>query len=77
MPTIWTFVEVSQGRITSLSLEMLTKAAELGQAEAILLGPAPDDAVATLGAYGAKKVYRSPDPLFAEYLVLPAARVRG
>ena len=42
--TIWVYAEVNDDRITATSLEMLTKAAEVGKAEAILLGPAPDDA---------------------------------
>jgi electron transfer flavoprotein alpha subunit len=52
---------------------MLTKAAQVGKAEALLLGPAPDDAVQSLAAYGASKIYRAADPVYAEYLTLPAA----
>lgn len=71
--TIWVYTEVSDDRITTTSLEMLAKAAEVGKAEAILLGPAPDDAVQTLAKNGASKVYRSADPLYRDYLTLPAA----
>jgi electron transfer flavoprotein alpha subunit len=52
---------------------MLAKAAEVGKAEAMLLGPAPDDAAQTLAKYGASKIYRSADPLYRDYLTLPAA----
>src|SRR5918992_939581 len=52
---------------------MLTKAAESGNAEAVLLGPAPDDAAKILAKYGASKIYRSADPVYGEYLTLPAA----
>ena len=52
---------------------MLTKAAEVGKAEAVLLGPAPDDAVQTLANYGASRIYRSADPVYRDYLTLPAA----
>ena len=69
---IWVNAEVIDEKISRTSLEMVSKAAEVGTAEAILLGPAPDDAVETLSAYGACKVYRSPDPVFREYLTLPA-----
>ena len=69
---IWVYAEVGEGRISRPTLEMLGKAAELGQAEAVLLGPAPDDAVATLAAHGAARVYRSSDPVYADYLTLPA-----
>ena len=42
--TIWVYAEISDDKITTTSLEMLAKASEVGKAEAILLGPAPDDA---------------------------------
>lgn len=70
---IWVYAEVVDGKITPTTLEMLTKAAEVGKAEAVLLGPAPDDAAQTLAHYGASKVYRSADPVYGEYLTLPAA----
>jgi electron transfer flavoprotein alpha subunit len=69
---IWVCAEVIDGRISRATLEMLSRAAELGTAEAVLLGPAPDDAVATLSAHGASKVYRSDDPVYGECLTLPA-----
>lgn len=70
---IWVYAEVVEDKITSTTLEMLSKAAELGTAEALLLGPAPQDAIETLGKYGASKVYRSADRVFHDYLTLPAA----
>lgn len=69
---IWVYAEVVDGKITPTTLEMLTKAAEVGKAEAVLLGPAQDDAAQTLAHYGASKVYRSADPVYGEYLTLPA-----
>jgi electron transfer flavoprotein alpha subunit len=69
---IWVYGELVDEKITPTTLEMLTKASEAGTAEAVLLGPAPQDAVATLGRYGASKVYRSADPVFHDYLTLPA-----
>lgn len=69
---IWVYAEVVDGKITPTTLEMLTKAAEVGKAEAVLLGPAQDDAAPTLAHYGASKVYRSADPVYGEYLTLPA-----
>jgi electron transfer flavoprotein alpha subunit len=78
MPVIWTHAEVTQeGKIASISLEILSQAAKLGDASAVLLGSAPDDAVATLGNYGAKQVYRCADPIFDKHLVLPAAKTVG
>jgi len=72
---IWVYGEVVDDKITPTTLEMLSKASEAGTAEAILLGPAAEDAVATLAHYGARKVYRSADPLFRDYLTLPALEV--
>jgi electron transfer flavoprotein alpha subunit len=70
---IWVYAELGEEKITTTTLEMLTKAAEVGKAEAVLLGPAPEDAVQTLAKYGASKVYRSADPVYRDYLTLPAA----
>ncbi|MGH7888883.1 MAG: electron transfer flavoprotein subunit alpha/FixB family protein, partial [Candidatus Binatia bacterium] len=71
--TIWIYAEVGDDRITTTSLEMLTRAAEVGNAEAVLLGPAPDDAAETLAKHGARKIYRSADAVYRDYLILPAA----
>ena len=70
---IWVYAEVIDDKITPTTLEMLTKASELGTAEAVMLGPAPEDAVSTLAQHGATKVLRSPDAIFRDYLTLPAA----
>ncbi len=69
---IWVFVETEDGKPRSVSLELLSKARELGTAEAVLLAPEADSIVPTLGEYGASKVYVSRDPAYTEYLVLPA-----
>jgi electron transfer flavoprotein alpha subunit len=69
---IWVYAEVVDGVVTPTTLELLTKAAEVGDAEAILLGSAPADAVETLGAHGAQVVYRSEDATFDNFLTLPA-----
>jgi electron transfer flavoprotein alpha subunit len=71
--TIWVYAEISDDRITTTSLEMLAKASEVGKAEAILLGPAPDDAFQVLAKHGASKIYRSVDAVYRDYLILPAA----
>jgi electron transfer flavoprotein alpha subunit len=65
--TIWVYAEVNDDRITTTSLEMLTKAAEVGKAEAILLGPAPADAVQMLANHGASKIYRSADAVYKDF----------
>jgi len=70
---IWVYAEILDDKITTTTLEMLAKAAQAGTAEAVLLGPAPAEAAATLARHGASKIYRSADPVYAEYLTLPAA----
>lgn len=69
---LWVYAEVVDDKLSRATLEMLSKAAELGGAEAILLGPAPADAVTTLSAHGASKVYWSNDPVYRDCLTLPA-----
>jgi electron transfer flavoprotein alpha subunit len=70
---IWVYAEIIDDKITTTTLEMLTKAAAAGKAEAVLLGPAPEDAGQTLANYGASKIYHSADPVYRDYLTLPAA----
>lgn len=70
---IWVYAELSDDKVTTTSLEMLAKAAEIGKAEAVLLGPGPEEAAETLAKYGASKIYRSTDPIYRDYLTLPAA----
>jgi electron transfer flavoprotein alpha subunit len=70
---IWVYAEIGDDKITTTSLEMLAKATEVGKAEAILLGPAPENAVPTLANHGATKIYRCADPVYRDYLTLPAA----
>src|SRR5262245_53804327 len=69
---IWVYAEVIDGRVSRTTLELTSKAAELGRAEAVLLGPGPDDAVALLSAHGVSKVYRSADPVYRDCLTRPA-----
>src|SRR5262245_3933142 len=69
---IWVYAEVRDGRVARTALELTSKAAELGRAEAVLLGPGPDDAVALLSAHGVSKVYRSADPVYRDCLTRPA-----
>jgi electron transfer flavoprotein alpha subunit len=70
---IWVNAEIIDEKITPTTLEMLTKAAEIGKAEAVLLGPAPEDAAQTLATFGASKIYRCADAVYRDYLTLPAA----
>lgn len=70
--TIWVLVELEKGQPARSSLEVLGKAAQLGRAEAIVLGSAATAVAPTLGAYGADKVYVHADVTYDNYLTLPA-----
>ena len=70
--TIWVLVELEKGQPTRSSLEVLGKAAQLGRAEAIVLGSAAAAVAPMLGEYGAEKVYVHADATYDDYLTLPA-----
>jgi electron transfer flavoprotein alpha subunit len=70
--TIWVLVELENGQPPRSSLEVLGKAAQLGRAEAIVLGPNAAEIAPTLGEYGAEKVYVHADAIYDTYLTLPA-----
>ena len=53
----WVFAEEADGGPGGPALEVLTKAASLGEVTAVYLGDGSDRAVTTLGAYGAGTVY--------------------
>lgn len=73
MAKIWVFAEVGPEGPTSASLELLTKARELGDVEAVALGPGATAAAAALGEHGATTVYASDDAVYDEFLAQPAA----
>lgn len=56
MADIWVFVEDTKGAPSTIGLELLTKARDLGEVTAIYLGSGSDEAFATLGNYGAAAV---------------------
>jgi len=70
--TIWVLVELENGQLARSSLEVLGKAAQLGRAEAIVLGTNASAVASTLGEYGASKVYAHDDAIYDSYLTLPA-----
>ncbi len=60
--TTWVYAEATDGSVASITLELLTKARELGGAVEAFYGGADGDAVAEqLGKFGATKVYAA-DP---------------
>ena len=70
--TIWVLVELENGAPVRSSLEVLSKAAKLGRAEAIVFGSGAASVAATLGGYGAEHVYVHEDATYDNYLTLPA-----
>src|SRR3989442_1146053 len=70
--TIWVLVELENGQPARSSLEVLGKAAQLGRAQAIVLGSNAAQVAPTLGEYGAAKVYVHDDAVYDTYLTLPA-----
>ncbi|MDZ4827755.1 MAG: electron transfer flavoprotein subunit alpha/FixB family protein [Actinomycetota bacterium] len=55
---VWVFAEADGDKVTTATLEMLTKAREVGDSvEAIYAGPNPDPVAATVGEYGATKLH--------------------
>lgn len=74
---IWVFAEMTGGKLHRVALELVTKARELGDVTAVVLGPGAEEQAALLGEYGAKKVLAHSDKVFEEYLAEPAAEVLG
>ncbi len=74
MTKVWVFAEVGADGAGPAALELLTKARTLGDVvEAVALGPGAIDAAPTLGDHGARTVYASDDPVYADHLAQPAA----
>ena len=72
MPKIWVYAELNQGRLTTTSLELFTRARELGDVDAVALGPGAVNAAGALGKHGARRVLANEDAAFAEYVAEPA-----
>jgi electron transfer flavoprotein alpha subunit len=59
---IWVYAEAADGKVAPITLEMLTKAREMGGTVEAVYGGGDADAIAeTLGAHGATKVYATGD----------------
>jgi electron transfer flavoprotein alpha subunit len=72
MASILVYAELSEGKLTSTSLELMTKARELGDVYAVALGTGAKNAAAILGKHGAKAVHVSEDQAFDDYIAEPA-----
>jgi len=69
---IWVYAEMHQGQIAPTALELLAKARELGDVEAIALGAGAKAAAAILGKHGAKVVHVNEDAAFDDFIAEPA-----
>jgi len=72
LAAILVYAELNEGKLASTSLELMTKARELGDVYAVVLGSGAKDAAATLGKYGAKAVHVNEDSAFDDYIAEPA-----
>ncbi len=77
---VWVFVEQEGGKIADVSLELVSKGAELAarlnvKLEAILLGNNVAHCADTLFSYGCNKVILAEDPRLEPFTVLPYAKV--
>ena len=75
MAEVLVLVEHTDGDVKKVTGELLTLASRLGQPAAVLVGPATDAALGTLGSYGATKVYVADDADLTGHLVAPVAEV--
>jgi len=57
MASIWVFVQEQNGSVSTLGLELLTKARTLGDVTALFVGSGSEEAFATVGEYGASTVF--------------------
>jgi electron transfer flavoprotein alpha subunit len=72
MAKIWVYAELNQGKLQPTALELMAKARELGEVEAVALGAGAKAAAATLGKHGAKVVYVNEDTAFDDFIAEPA-----
>ena len=77
---VWVFVEQEGGKIADVSLELVSKGAELAaklnvKLEAVLLGNNIEQCCSTLFSYGCSKVFLAEDPRLEPFTVLPYAKV--
>jgi electron transfer flavoprotein alpha subunit len=73
MAKVWVYAEVHDGELDPAALEILTKARDLGDAEAVVLGQGASDAATKLGEYGAGVVHASDDAVYDEFIAQPHA----
>jgi electron transfer flavoprotein alpha subunit len=73
MAKVLVYAELNQGKLQAIALELMARARELGDVEAVALGAGAKEAAATLGKHGAKVVHVNEDKAFDDYIAEPAA----
>src|SRR6476620_10529364 len=71
MAEVLVLVDHAGGHVRKTTSELLTIARRLGEPSAVFVGDGYDEAKATLGAFGAQKVYRAESADLVDYLVVP------
>jgi electron transfer flavoprotein alpha subunit len=74
---IFVYVELSGSELSPVSQEVLTKARQLGDVEAVILDPQAAGATEAVGNFGAKTVYVGADKAYREFVAQPAAAALG
>jgi electron transfer flavoprotein alpha subunit len=72
MAGILVYAEMNGGKVAATSLELLTKARDLGDVYAVALGSGAKAAAGTLGKHGAKVVHVNEDSAFDDFIAEPA-----
>src|ERR671935_1021180 len=69
---VWVWADVTEDGPSSGTLEVLTKARDLGDdVAAVALGPGAKAATGPLGEHGAKNVFASDDEVYSRHLAQP------
>ena len=69
---IWVYGEGRDGQPAAVTLELVSKAAELGEATVIFLGRGAEGAAEVAGRYGAARALVDLNPVYDEHLALAA-----
>jgi len=69
---VWVYAELNAGKLQSTALELMVKARDLGDVEAIALGTGAKAAAAALGKHGANVVHVNEDKAFDDFIAEPA-----
>jgi electron transfer flavoprotein alpha subunit len=75
MAEILVLVDHLDGNVKKVTLELLTKARQLGEPSAVFVGNGLDEAAGRLAEYGAAKVYVAAGDEYDSYVVAPTAEV--